>query len=180
MSKYDSIKTAADLVVEVQLRGLSTAQEDICRAQDIFGSTSVEELVRLANDTGMNNEKGEPDPKGTWSSTRKATQGTFYMIASSIWNWEDVTRFWNQHTNPERGELLRLRGSCKTLEQEVLQKAEEAAKEHRLRLEETYKKLGLKEDVEKLQTELHDRDMTIMELKAKLYDLLAEQKEAVR
>lgn len=179
MSKYDSIKTAAELVEEVRLNGLSMAQEDICRAQDIFGSTSVEELARIANDTGMNNEKGEPDPKGTWSSGRKATQGTFYMIASSIWNWEDVTRFWNQHTNPEREELLKLRGSCKTLEQEVSQKAEEAAKEHRLRLEETSEKLGLKGDVEKLRAELHDRDMAIMELKAKLYDLLVERKEAV-
>ena len=55
MSKYDSIKTASDLVADVQLNGLSTDQEDICRAQDIFGHTSIEELARLANDTGMNN-----------------------------------------------------------------------------------------------------------------------------
>jgi hypothetical protein len=179
MSKYDSIKTAADLVAEVQLHGLSTAQEDICRAQDIFGDSPIKELIRLANDIGRDNSKGEPDPKGTWGGGRKGTQGTFYMIASSIWNWEDVTRFWNQHTNPEREELLKLRGSCKILEQEVSQKAEEAAKEHRLRLEETSEKLGLKGDVEKLRAELHDRDMTIMELKAKLYDLLVERKEAV-
>ena len=29
MSKYDSIKTASDLVADVQLNGLSTDQEDI-------------------------------------------------------------------------------------------------------------------------------------------------------
>ena len=80
MSKYDSIKTAADLVAEVQLHGLSTAQEDICRAQDIFGDSPIKELIRLANDIGRDNSKGEPDPKGTWGGGRKGTQGTFYMI----------------------------------------------------------------------------------------------------
>ena len=73
MSKYDSIKTAAELVAEVRLHGLSLAQEDITRAQDIFGRSSIEELVALANDIGRNNDKGEPDPKGTWSSGRPAT-----------------------------------------------------------------------------------------------------------
>lgn len=87
MSKYNSIKTAAELVAEVQLHGLSTDQEDIRRAQDIFGQTPIKELIRLANDIGMNNEKGEPDPKGTWNSGRKATQGTFQMIVSHIWRW---------------------------------------------------------------------------------------------
>ena len=77
MSKYDNIETAAELVVEVQFHGLSTAKEDICRAQDIFGSTSVEELTRLANDIGRDNDKGEPDPHGSWNSSRPATQGTF-------------------------------------------------------------------------------------------------------
>lgn len=55
MSKYDSIKTAAELVAEVQAHGLSLAQEDICRAQDIFGRSAVQDLVALANDIGRNN-----------------------------------------------------------------------------------------------------------------------------
>ena len=101
MSKYDSIKTAAELVADVRANGLSTAQEDICRAQDIFGHTPIEELDRLANDIGRDNDKGEPDPHGSWSSSRPATQATFYRIAFSIWNWEDAVRFWNLHTNPE-------------------------------------------------------------------------------
>lgn len=41
MSKYDSIKTAADLVKEVRIKGLSLDQEDICRAQDIFGNAPI-------------------------------------------------------------------------------------------------------------------------------------------
>lgn len=177
-SKYDNIKTAAELVAEVQVHGLSMDQVDICRAQDIFGHTAIEELARLANDTGMNNAQGEPDPKGTWSSGRKATRSTFYAIVSSIWNWEEVTRFWNQYTNPEREELLELRSFCNALKKEASQKSEEVIEEHKLRLAETSEKLGLKVEVEKLRAELHDRDMAVMELKAKLYDLLTAEKEA--
>ncbi len=101
MSKYDNIETAADLVREVAACGLSTNQDDINRAANIFGRTSIEELVRLANDIGRNNEKGEPDPNGTWSSDRKATQGTFYFIAFNIWHWEQTVRFFNTHINPD-------------------------------------------------------------------------------
>ena len=53
MSKYDSIKTAAELVAEVQAHGLSLAQEDICRAQDIFGRSAVQDhITRRANQMG--------------------------------------------------------------------------------------------------------------------------------
>lgn len=176
-SKYDSIKTAADLVSEVQLNGLSVDQEDICRAQDIFGHTAIEELVRLANDIGMNNAQGEPDPKGTWSSGRKATRGTFYMIVTNIWHWEEVTRFWNLYTNPQTEELKELKSAYSTMKEEASHKHEEAIKEHDLRLAETSEKLELKAEVEKLRAEIHDRDMAVMELKAKLYDLLVEQKK---
>lgn len=106
MSKYDSIKTAAELVAEVRVHGLSLAQEDICRVQDIFGNAPIEDLVALANDIGRNNRNGEPDPKGSMSSNRPATQNTFYSILFRIWHWEDATRFWNQHTNPEHEEVM--------------------------------------------------------------------------
>jgi len=165
MSKYDSIKTAADLVSEVKLHGLSTDQEDICRAQDIFGNTPIVELAALANDIGQNNHY--------------STQGTFYMIVSHIWNWEEVTRFWNQYTNPQTEELEELKSSYIVLKKEEVRKSEAAAKEHDLRLAETSEKLKLKEEVEKLRAELHDRNMDVMELKAKLYDLLVERKEVV-
>lgn len=35
-SIYDKVETAKDLIFEVAAHGLSTKQEDICRAQDIF------------------------------------------------------------------------------------------------------------------------------------------------
>ena len=72
-SKYDNITTAADLISEVALHGLSTELNDLNRAADIFGRASIKELIALANDNGRNNEKGEPDPDGTWSSGRKGT-----------------------------------------------------------------------------------------------------------
>lgn len=178
MSKYDSIKTAADLVAEVQLNGLSTDQEDICRAQDIFGNTSIDELVRLASDIGRNNADGEPDPKGTWSSSRKATQGTFYMIVTHIWNWEEVTRFWNLYTNPQTEELKELRDAY-----DLISKENNELKRENNKLSETqFNLLAEREDLRTrtgdAQRAAEEAEAEVVRLKAKLYDLLVEQKEA--
>ena len=181
-SKYDSIKTAAELVAEVQAHGLSLAQEDICWAQDIFGRSAVQDLVALANDIGRNNENGEPDPNGTWSSGREATRGTFYSIAFRIWNWEDAVQFWNRHSNPEHEEVKELRAKLKA-EMAEHSKTKEALKEqkistdaeHKFLLVERGKRSEQGDKIRSLEAEVHDRDMTIMELKAKLYDLMVKK-----
>lgn len=120
-SIYDNIKTARELVSFVKAHGMSTKTEDICRAQDIFGNSTIEELDDLANDIGRNNDDGEPDPKGTWSSGRMETRSTFYSILFHIWNWEDATRFWHQHSNPEYEELKVLREERRKLGEQVKQ-----------------------------------------------------------
>ena len=172
MSKYDGIKTAADLVKEVRLHGLSLDQEDICRAQDIFGNAPIEELAFLANDIGRNNRNGEPDPKGTVSSDRPATQNTFYSILFRIWNWEDATRFWNQHTNPEHEQTEEIRSKLKAEMAEHAKTKKALEGEHNAVLHERSQVCELKAKVACLESEVHDSDMTIMELKAKLYDLM--------
>lgn len=174
-SKYDNIQTAAELVSEVMIHGLSTEQEDICRAQDIFGNSTLKELVKLANDIGRNNEDGEPDPKGTWSSNRKPTQGTFYMIASSIWNWEEVTRFWNLHTNPEHEKYNEMLEGYRVLHSHSDHVEDKLKKEHESRLAETNARLEAETKAEKLAAELHDKELEVMELKAKLYDLMMKE-----
>lgn len=176
-SKYGTIKTAADLVREVQNNGLSTAQEDICRAQDIFGNSSIEELARLANDIGRNNDQGEPDPKGSWSSSRKPTQGTFYMIAFSIWNWEDATRFWNIHTNPEHEALQEAKKSLGRMEDKTkeLTAKLERAEEGRSTAEDGYNRI-----VERCSAAEHRAaaaEQEIMALKAKLYDYITKEEK---
>lgn len=176
-SKYDSIKTPAEMVSEVMVHGLSTNQEDLCRVQDIFGGAPIEELVKLANDIGRNNENGEPDPKGSWSSGRKPTQSTFYMILSAIWNWEEVTRFWNQHTNPEHEKYQEMLTAYDVLKKHSDSVHNELEQEHERRLEETNARMKAGEEVGRLAAELHDRDMEIMELKAKLYDLMMKGEE---
>lgn len=158
-SQYDNIKTAADLITEVQCHGLSQKTEDLNRAADIIGNTPVKELIRLANDIGRVNRDGEPDPMGTWSSNRPATQSTFYMIISNIWNWEEVTRFWNRHTNPEHEQLKQAQADLKTYMSRITE------------LEKAVKQSG----IDRLINELHDKDQEIKELKAKLYDLLMAQ-----
>ena len=181
-SKYDSLQTAAELVAEVQAHGLSLTQEDIVRAQDIFGHSTVEELVALANDIGRNNENGEPDPKGTWSSGRHETRSTFYFILFKTWNWEDAVRFWNQHSNPEHEEVVELRAKLKA-EMAEHAKTKEALKEqkistdaeHKFLLIEKGKRIEQGDKIRSLEAEVHERDMTIMELKAKLYDLMVKE-----
>ena len=136
-------------------------------------------LVALANYIGRNNRDGEPDPKGTVSSTRPATQNTFYSILFRIWHWEDATRFWNQHTNPEREEVVELRAKLKA-EMAEHSKTKEALHEQVRRTEEEHQKVlserssvcELKVKVTCLDSKVHDQGMTIMELKAKLYDLM--------
>lgn len=184
MSQYDKIKTATDLVREVRMNGLSTKQEDLNRAADIIGRSSIEELDMLANDIGRDNANGEPDPKGTFSSGRIATQDTFYSIVSHIWHWDDVTRFWNKHTNPDHEKLADLRNAI-ALRDDDLDKASKKLKaceereeqEHEMRLSCERELMKANEQINQLLAELHDRDMTIIELKAKLYDLITEKEE---
>lgn len=181
-SQYDSIKTAEELLKEVAAHGLSTKPEDICRAQDIFGRSEVKELIRLANDNGrLNGFDGEPDPRGTYSSGRVGLSKYFYQVAFKIWSWEDATRFYNQHSNfPMIDAMDRAEKFCEENEQlnVALAAANDAtAQEHEMRLEETAAKLDAQKEIDRLKAELHDRDMAIMELKAKLYDLMMKEGE---
>lgn len=172
MSKYDSIETAKDLVREVAAHGLSTAQEDINRAQDIFGRSTIDELAALANDIGRNNANGEPDPKGSWSSSRKPTQETFYFIAFNIWHWSDAVSFFNEHTGTDKAEARRLAKENKELSTELeavsgdrdtwMQRANLSAE----------RAVARANEVDSLNAKLREKDAEIMALKAKLYDMM--------
>ena len=176
-SKYDSIETAADLVREVQNHGLSINPNDVCRAQDIFGNTSIEELARLANDIGRNNSQGEPDPKGSWSSSRRPTQDTFYMIAFSIWNWEVATRFWNQYTNPEHETFKELKRNLKEQEEAVKALSAKLSEEQEARLmaENDYNRLV--DRCSEAEHRAEAAEAEILVLKAKLYDYMTNVEE---
>jgi len=175
-SKYDSIETAADLVREVQIHGLSIDPNDICRAQDIFGYTSVEELARLANDIGRNNDQGEPDPKGSWSSNRRPTRDTFYMIAFSIWNWEVATHFWNEYTNPEHEMFKELKKKLKEQEEAVQALSAKLDKEQEsLFMVEEYNRLVDRCDEAERRADAAEAEILV--LKARLYDFMTNTEE---
>ena len=150
MSKYDDIKNPKDLLLEVTAHGLSMDQEDICRAQDIFGRAPISNLVELAGES----------------------YSTFYMILFNIWNWEDATRFYNEHTLRYPAKIRDLESKKEELEAEITRQKEEVRKEHQKCNTETYARLDAENRNQVLEAEVHDRDMTIMELKAKLYDLM--------
>lgn len=171
-SIYDNIKTAAELVSYVSVHGLSTKDEDICRAQDIFGHSTIGELVDLANDIGACDEHGNPDPNGSWYNGRRGTRDTFYSIAFHIWNWEDAVRFWNLHTNLEHEQLNLVMDDNKQKDKKIAELQMQIDQEHEMRLAEIATALDSSKKVSRLAAEVHDRDMTIMELKAELYDLM--------
>lgn len=178
-SQYDKIKTPKELLVQVSMHGFSTKTEDVCRAQDIFGRAPIEELVALANDNGRLNELGEPDPEGTWSSGRKGYQQVFYQVLFHIWNWEDATRFYNQHTNPE---FKKLRESVTELTADLAEArtdAEEAQQDCEVwmskhRASEAAHAETVRE-LEFYQGGYEAAHLEITKLKAKLYDMMMAQ-----
>lgn len=167
-SIYDKIKTARELLIEVQIHGFSTKDEDICRAQDIIGRTSVEELDALANDNGID---------GGMRTGRRVTQAVFYQVLFHIWYWEEATRFYNQHSNSEYKKLRESGVDAQKTKEQLAKAMEDIQREHEVVLNERSKVIKLERELEGLSSELHDREMTIMELKAKLYDLTVKEEK---
>lgn len=164
---YDNIKTPKQLVTTVMAHGLSTDINDICRAQDIFGQAPISDLVELANDDNQAaNKRG----------CSVGAMSTFYMILYSIWNWEQATQFYNEHSNPSykhlREQLKDYQEGAKVSAQRIdglerqkeLWKADEQTMHTRI--------LELEQRAGKAETQLAAAEQTILELKAKLYDLM--------
>ena len=149
--RYDNIETAEDLIREVISHGLSTQQHDRNRAADIFGRESIGNLATLAN--------SDEEICG------KCVSSTFYFIAFNIWNWEDATRFYNEHT-------LAVGEKIRTLETQL-----EAEKKELHRVLEERNELG-KSCTEnnnarrEAETALATARQEITNLKAKLYDMM--------
>lgn len=141
-SQYDGIKTARELLTDVAVRGLSIREEDICRAQDIFGHSTIEELAELAHEH----------------------RDRFYFVAFKIWGWETATEFWNEHSNPDRKlreENVSLKAKVKELEAGIQVLNNRLENTECARVSEAEMKEALAE-----------KDQEIIRLKAKLYDMI--------
>lgn len=166
MSKYDTIKTARDLIFEVASHGLSLDQDDLNRAADIFGRASIKELAALANNANCRDENG-------YTTGKPATADTFYFIAFNIWNWREAAAFFNEHTNPVTKDA---KETSKRLAEETKRKESALAERdeikknlndvHALYTEEQNKRIAGEHALEAAQQE-------IIALKAKLYDMIA-------
>lgn len=185
-SRYDTIYTARALVREVMAHGLSTRQEDLVRVQDLFGNSTIDELVALANDIGRNNADGEPDPEGSWSSIRRGTRDTFYMILFSVWNWEDAVRFYNQHTNPDRKAMEELKEAVVNWEKVVKDAHATNAKLMTLKTKVEDENAELVQGYNRMVDRLHAAEEAVSSLraegivlKAKLFDLAYSDSEQV-
>jgi len=171
-SIYDKVKTPKELIDSVKAHGFSTKQEDICRAQDIFGRAPIDDLVALANDNGRRNDNGEPDPEGSISCGREGTRKYFYQILFHIWNWEDATRFYNQYSNPDFKRVKELERDKGGLEKRVNQLTERrdflVAQENKWA--EAYNAQTVKLNEETTRANIAEAE--VIKLKAMLFDLM--------
>lgn len=175
LKELKDIKTAKELIEHIQIHGMSTVQEDIVTMQDIIGHEPIEELYLLANDIGRNDENGNPDPKGTWSSGRKGTQSTFYSLLFHIWNWQDAVDFWNRNTNPDHEQKLIVDAQNNDLRCARDRMRKEIESKDAV-LEDLHNRLKEAEDsAQRLREVVNRKDAEILALKAKLYDLMTKE-----
>ena len=187
-SRYEKIKTAKELMTDIQIHGRFTSIEDTIAIQDILGKSTVDELVDLANDIGRNNEFGQPDPNGTWGGNRNGTRDVFYSTLFAVWSWEDATRFWNLHSNiamkmaDERNAELVEEKKEADEEVETLKKQVALLEGDCDSYEDTINRLNHENQVlvGKLtdsQSDLGKAQDEILRLKAKLYDMMVAMNE---
>jgi len=176
ITTLDQVTTAKELVALVSWQGVSTKQEDICRMQDIIGHSTVEELNLLANDIGAD---GYPDnPKSTTFSGRRGTRDTFYHLLSVIWNWQDLLNFWNENTNPDHKALEEAKAELKKYEKWHIGDSSRI-KELNDQIHEAADKWSEEYDKRTaLEYQLKVKNQEIMQLKAKLYDLMVKENGA--
>lgn len=74
-----------------------------------------------------------------------------------------------------RAEVDRLKARVSELEEELKEQKISTDAEHKFLLVERGKRSDQGEKIRSLEAMLHDRDMTVMELKAKLYDMMMEK-----
>lgn len=156
MSKYDNIETAADLIREVRAHGLSTATEDIVRAQDILGHSTVGDIDFLASG-------GEKDCYG--NAKHDWIQRTLFHVVFACWDLERAVALYNQHVTGYPSQLQEAQGKLRQ-EMEEHAAAKEMARTYHEELEAKKTTLLLAEyERDELRSE-------VQKLKAKLYDLM--------
>lgn len=85
---------------------------------------------------------------------------------------------YESESNKSKGlmdEANRLRSWASELEEELKKRKESACAEHESLLEERSKRIEFEEKLQSMNDLVQDQDMTIIKLKAKLYDLITEK-----
>ena len=143
VGRYDGVTTAKELIGTIARNGLSTQQYDLNRAADILGNENINVLAEIAtSDTEV---------------CGKSVSRVFYSTIFRIWNWEQAIRFYNEHT----------------LKIQVLKNKLEAAETGcKLYHEEREYHFGEITRFVAMEREYESAKIEIINLKAKLYDLM--------
>jgi len=163
MSKYDNITTAADLISEVRANGLSTATEDIVRAQDILGRSTVEEIDFLAQG-GEINDSGKPK--------KEYIQKVLFQIVFACLDRERAVALYNKHVTRYPAQLEEAQGKLRQEIQEHNRTKDYLDIESRMHKTAEDERVALKENYTKLLEAHQAAEAEILQLKAKLYDMM--------
>jgi chromosome segregation ATPase len=158
VGRYDNIETARELISEVAQFGLSTQQHDLNRVGDILGNSGIDTLAKLANsDENIGN----------------MTIGSrFYSIAFRVWNWEDATRFYNEHTLAVGVKLRENARKLDEAEKSITERDKSIEGLKAITEEQRLKMYELENDMGIAETAISEAKQEIITLKAKLYDLI--------
>lgn len=166
-TKLEQITTASELITYTLAFGVPTDPESICRMQDIIGHSTEEELEALADKYQEHDRTGKQ----------------FYFVLYHIWNWEDATRYFLQHSS------LTVKGLEDSVEELSNDKVNLTKENDKLRtwhdndterikdlnaqLAEAVKTVSDQDrEADNLRQSIILKDQEIIELKAKLYDLM--------
>lgn len=177
ITDLNRVTTIKELIEYITRFGIPTDQENICKMQDIVGHSTIGELLFVANDIGRNDENGNPDPSGTWTSNRRGTRDSFYSMLFTIWNWEDACRFWNNNSNPEHQEVTELKRELRSIKDryDYISERNMSYKDQIEKMQKDYE--HVLDANAKAAEEIEKKDLEIVRLKARLFDLMEKSLE---
>lgn len=166
-TKLEQITTAAELVTYTLAFGVPTDPESICKMQDIIGHSTQGELEALAEKYKEHDRNGKQ----------------FYFILYHIWSWEDATKFFMEHSSltierfQDQIEELEEKNAFYEKENKKLTTLYESEKGSRKDLAGSLEKAidsynMLEKKADQLEQKIIMQNQEILELKAKLYDLM--------
>ena len=152
---YNNFKTAVEMFDHIRFHGLQVDNASISRAQDLIGHSTEDDLAQIAS---------------------KEHADIFYNVLIHVWDFERIIRFYNKYSNPDYRRIKEESDGHKRNYKEASEMCSQRnIKIAELNVEIETLEARCKQDGEALYKAVTERDALrrqVMELKAKLYDIM--------